>query len=599
MPAPRMISTTGSALTADEMSFAWRVFASFSVDMKRGWVKVIRRQDPVTGTIVEYHADKDIAYVTPGGATDYVMVAMPNPVPYRGVSIGVVTDASNVTKTYVMASDGTVLASEVQNSAGVNPTITQYTVGDTVWDGGSNVWMFQTAENPEATAFDHKLLFTVPEDCIYPTPPSVSTSHPPVFMLTHPGVQVPVATRNAWILDMQAGLTALNTRRKAWFKKNSDEFIAALKTGFALGTPGVTRAELKTGSLPASWDYLIKRDVDVAYNTYSADATVGQHTKMPIVMSITSAPDVVVSDTSANLTQAGTKVTRRTTTFAYTDVAGVAWSVAVDGTLTQIVTVHVNSVGTHVAISHRDTYLNWYDVDEAFGVGVFRYARQFIRDQAFTGIGQLFNGIIQNGDNADSTWSTSPSNPINRTGYIPAYPTYSSTLVGTAPDIFLQYHNTVKPVYVSDAAQASTVMNNSAMYGVTKVELTPVGLIANGVGTAAAGESVGIFSASEDGTQIEIYGTAVYNFNWQTGSLTFANWKPLHDVNGLEVASKTINLPQGVVWSSIGINCLATYRGLHWPDIIRAISVRNSSIPTAVNPEDRVLGALMDAVKAG
>lgn len=68
MPTPRMVSTTGAALSSDEEAFAQRVAASFALDMGRGGIKVVRQTDPATGAVVEYHTATDIAYVTPGGA---------------------------------------------------------------------------------------------------------------------------------------------------------------------------------------------------------------------------------------------------------------------------------------------------------------------------------------------------------------------------------------------------------------------------------------------------------------------------------------------------------------------------------------------------
>lgn len=67
MPALITYSTTGSSLSSDEIAFAQRVAASFSLDMGAGWIKTIRQVDPNTSAVVEYHADKNIAYVTPGG----------------------------------------------------------------------------------------------------------------------------------------------------------------------------------------------------------------------------------------------------------------------------------------------------------------------------------------------------------------------------------------------------------------------------------------------------------------------------------------------------------------------------------------------------
>ena len=132
------------------------------------------------------------------------------------------------------------------------------------------------------------------------------------------------------------------------------------------------------------------------------------------------------------------------------------------------------------------------------------------------------------------------------------------------------------------------------MHGVTEVRVTPMGLI-------ASGESLGIFpNSDEDGTQVEIFGTAVYAFNWQEGLLTFKSWKPLHDSSGNEVTSKTVVLPDAAVWSDSSVNCIVTYKGVHWPDVVKAIKDRDKDMSSGTFAyTDPTLKALIDAVKAG
>lgn len=175
---PKIISATGAAISADEIAAVQRVICTRS-GQKTG---IYRVTDQITGVVVEFHAYKDTAYVTPGGCTDYVTTSMPNPVPYRGVSIGVAQDTSGVTKTYVMASDGEVLASEVQTSVDVGGGYTKYDYDSAVtsdylhgqaWNGGDNLWMFEStiptnSVYPSAYRFNHKINFTVPEDCLFP-----------------------------------------------------------------------------------------------------------------------------------------------------------------------------------------------------------------------------------------------------------------------------------------------------------------------------------------------------------------------------------------------------------------------------------------------
>lgn len=676
MPAPVMYSTTGSALSSDEIAFAQRVAASFHTSMQQGWIKIVRQIDPATNAVVEYHSDKNIAYVTPGGATDYVGMMMPNPIPYRGVSIGVVDrgtpyvtyenasygqfgppfpytatyvfhnsagdvvdtatgntygrtdggysftnvlyDGTSVIgmlstfgfnehtgtegymgdrlpsetgkwmlmtgvhltggihpgysgtnryemvdvgyeailaadqaadtggrKTYVMTSNGEVLASEVQNTSWQSGSHTYY-VPNTIWTGEEAVDMYVDSVSGSP---DHQLTFTCPEDCIYPVPAS------------------PVE--------------AFNTRRQAWFKTNSDEFIAALKTGFAPGAEGVTRAELQTGEIPETWRFLIKRDVDARYDSYPRDVhniRVGRHTRRETQYSEAAFSDTVESDTSANLTQAGVKTTTREVTLAYdivVDGATVTREESFTGYLTQTVVRHNNSDGYQLALSRTDVYDNWYN-REATTLPTGSLSTMdapYLKDRTTSRLGAFLSGTIQTGYNADSTLGV-PGSPLTYATSVTPYPAASSALTTTVPDFLKTWHADAEITYAKDGAGASNTLNDSALYGVTEVHISPVGLIADGAGHATAGEPVGIFSADEDGTQVEIYGTAVYTFDWQEGSLTFKKWKPLLDADGNEVASEVVDLP--AAWIGNPINCVITYKGLHWPDVIAAIKVRDA-----------------------
>lgn len=492
-------------------------------------------------------------WLVAGGVTDFVGVAMPNPVPYRGVSIGVaqenlVSSAGGSTADYVtriLASDGTVLLHETHPYFQIfsgSPSVLFDYIGaiseyiSPAWNGAASMWFIHTRSeyNPQGgyAVLDHISAFDVPEDCIYPVP----TTTPPAYIGTD-GLSA------QWNADWATGVAAFNARRKAWFLKNSTEFIAALKGKFQPGADGVTRAELQTGSIPASWDFFVKSDTKNDYtNSALADGSyAGAHTKMPIIMTITSKADVVVSDTSAGLTQAGTMVTKRTTTFAYTDVDGKAWSVPIDGTLTQVAVQYLPNYDLTI----QSTYVNWYNPIFAFRTETF-FPHQFLNDDMVHGLGLIWTGVVQQGQYKDSSFNTrgstlyQPTSPLTYAGYVPTYPAYSNTLVGTAPDIFLQYHNTVIPTYVANTAQSSTVMNNSAMYHVKQVKLR---LFA----PAPGGASVGLFADPTDAdgaTQIAYYGEVTLSFDWTTGSITVSKWSPKQDANGND-APTIINLPNG------------------------------------------------------
>lgn len=612
MPAPIIYSTTGSALSSDEISFAYQVAASFSLPMGRGLPKIGRREDQLTGAVVEYHSDKNIAYVTPGGATDYVGVMMPNPVPYRGISLGLVPPGSSDGTLYVVTSDGVVLASETRvrdfdtgyARERYMTAYEDYNNWRDNWSGGPDIWMFEYVSFPPAVTFHHKLTFAVPEDCVEFGGGTQPISPP----LSYAGTDGLAAQ---WAADWAAGVSAFNARRTAWFKKNSDETIAALKTGFSPTAPGVIRAELKTGTLPERWADYIKSAVFSEYTRVSlADGSfAGRHTRMPVVLDVAYV-DTVVPDPTV------TYHFTRSATFEYIDSNGVTQTAVVVGTWLQTDTTYgaqTISQITYVDWFHDDTGAGDY-ISTGAGSNVFVGAEWHLSGIGFISkvapdfvgynnvpwagvrnrIAVLYSGAIQTGYISNSAYGVI-ANPLGI-----QYPAYSQSITGTAAPLYLQYHNAVLPQYVSDTAQSSTVMNNSAMYGVTEVSISPVGLIANGAGFSAAGTSLGMFSVDEDGTQVEIYGTAVYTFDWSTGSLTFKSWKPLRDVNGNEVAAKTVNLPAGSVWSDSSVNCIITYKGLHWKDVKEYVKLRDADAKSSTFlKSDPIWWALVQAVKAG
>jgi hypothetical protein len=503
-------------------------------------------------------------------------IPMPNPVPYRGVSVG---NGSTVSLGhpgvfYVIASDGEILASEPAVIGGTYYLDAVYTSvsysGNDVWSGGSNMLRYYGHYLTATVSFDHYLTFSVPEDCIYPEPlptypESVGITDPPYL--------------DAW----SAGVAAFNARRQAWLKKNSDEFIAALAGNFQPGAAGVTRPELQTGLLPASWDYKIKTGVQRSRKTYQ-----------PISMTA-SYVSTVTSDTSSNLTIAGTKITTRTTTFSYTDAQGIAQQLIITGTLTQVVTQHTLS-GSSIAISHQDTYFNWY------ATANLAKTMQFIQDGTTDGLGQLWNGVEQYGEYGDSTWST-PENPLAYAGYVPSYPMFSNSLVGTAASLYIQYHNTVLPKYHSETPitthDGRTAWNNSTLYGVKTIELRLFGPV------KTDGTDLGAFPDPTDAdgcTQIKYYGKATFAFDWATGTVTLKSWKskalldtsgnPILDGNGRPTYATTA-LPTGVSYHNnagtlefagmvdpsgvaqpniAAYNNTITLSGDFWPDVDAALT---------------------------
>ena len=541
------IARTQLGILKNLMSFQELKQLSRTVELSDGtriFVQSIFGQDTIridAPEIAPRRAGEEAAVISAvNRVAEYVGVMMPNPVPYRGLNTGEAI-TGGTTSTYIMTSDGVVLASEVQiRTPAGSYTHIQYSTmfGNPplgyekyAWSGGDSLWMFEGVLG--GWLFNHKLSFTVPEDCVYPAP------SPTPYLYSSFSSD---GNDAAWNADWAAGVAAFNARRKAWFLKNSNEFMAALKGKFQPGAAGVTRAELQTGALPASWDYQIK-------SQYGSRA--GRHTKMPIIMNVTYV-DTVLSDTSTGLSQAGTMVTQRAATFQYVDANGTNQTATVNGTLTQVIPVRSDT-----ATPHYNTYLNWYAVTTPVdGASLLRRPQryQFIQDLSITPLGLIFNGTeiapnVSGGfpNLADSTYGN-PTSAIDVLTTFPAggWPAYSNTLVGTAAPLYLQYHNTVLPQYVADTAQSSAVMNNSAMYHVKQIELCLFGPAPNDP-TTHLPTAIGIFPDPTDAdgaTNIAYYGEASFQFDWTTGAITMLGWSPRKDTNGND-APTIVPMPAG------------------------------------------------------
>lgn len=595
MRSPVVYSTTGSILSSEEISFAHHVAASFSMQTKPDYVRTVKRTDPVTGAIVLYSTVSNIAYVTPGGVTDYVGMLLPNPTSYRGVSIGVVDlGALGGLKTRVYASDGSILAEVSMGPSGGGSFYPgsplaegwQSATDKSPWNGSGDIWMFADAGETFSV-----LSFVVPDDCIYPEP--IPNIYPNWLYVHENGVSVlgTPSLETVFPAHIEAGIAAFQDRRKRWLKANSDSFLESLKI---------------TGYLPSAWELAVKRDVDKAYDVYPPAYTIGYKTSRSPTYSV-SFRDTVISDTSELLTQEGVMVTNRTATLQYPSVVnGVPTTkeLVVVGSLTQTVTRHNDQLGAQIGLSRLDVYIDWFNRDSSVlpeGVAS-SLSSPFIEDKTGAYIGAFLNGIVQLGYNTDSTLGL-PGDPLDYSSYTPPYPAARSSVTLDVPKFVKDWHDETKLIYDASGATADTLLNDSALHGVTEVRLTPVGLIADGAGVAAAGEAVGIFPNTtgpvEDGTRVEIYGTAVYGFDWAVGALTFKRWEPL-TANGVEVVSKAVDLPTEKKWSDSPLNCVVTYKNLHWPDVVSAIGDRDKDMESGTFAySDPVLYELIKAVKAG
>lgn len=305
---------------------------------------------------------------------------------------------------------------------------------------------------------------------------------------------------------------AASTRR-SYFIKNSDSVLEQYKLGtlpswVVLGVAGINK-----------YGY-ISRLVD------SVPMTVTMQTSVTTV---------------GNSTEVG-----QTWEFSYIDpTSGELMSLSGAGMSTRITTLHTSSSGLKF-LSATTTITN-------------------LIERTITGKLQERNGQMCYGKNMDSGAGI----PFFGSDvYTPSIPPTMDTLVDTELPFFTQWSKKNTCYYQQNAPLGNALLD-ATLYGVTTIELSPVGLIADGNGHAAAGDRLGMFSTGEDGTQVELYGTAVYSFDWQTGELTFKKWKPLKDAAGNEIQSKIVDLH--TAWSVEKINCLVGYvwenEDKLWPDV--------------------------------
>jgi len=503
-----------------------------------------------------------------------VFEAMPNPVPYRGVSIGTMQVAPGVSldqDTVAVASNGQVLGRMAQDPATGNPL-----AGTTAWNGAAFVEMFNRDFYTNAITSAERLTFAVPEDCIYPTSPwwkgIMQTS--PIGALYYNGVGHTdrnydwlcnyVVPQGFFILIPPVGeltllsgryspdtaafisqIDALNdavragtyvnpaiSRRKAWFKKNSDTVLA----------------QLKSGVLPDGWDYALKLNAPTSTNTY----------RDPVMTA-----DVSVVEETAILPDGGS-----VTVFHQT--------VKVDGG-TELHGTMTMTTERFDFLFRKIEYQDWYvgpAADPYWEYSPFRYSNEhpvFVEDVSHGPLGAIVNGVQQQGKYSDSTfykdatvgqpgWVLTVDGFIYASGYYVSalYPTFSNSLVVTTPQFVLDYRNSVKPKYA--VGSGNQTWNDSAMTDKMVVTLTPYAPLLDGA-------SLGMFHYVDPdmdrtlddaygATQIEIYGSARFVYNYATGAFTFLDWTD--DL-------RTIDLPAGI--GSPHGNCMVLYSNIYWPDL--------------------------------
>lgn len=506
--------------------------------------------------VIQYK--NDVATIVPLPVSQYVPMVLPNPIPYRGVSIGVVDKGDGFgTATYIVASNGEVLAREAQIVTIVRDPSTSilisYTTdsipvtayGDNYWGGSNYLWMMKQVlgtnmgSGPAVLTF-HKLNFSAPEDCVYPaasttgTPPSYPDNNDP----SNPPSQ---AVIDQWNADWLAAQTALKLRRKLWFKKNSDTVLGQLEAG--------------AYALPATWE-----------NSLKASARFSIHTYRTPHLTESVATELLIDDE-----EGGIRIYKRTATLSY--------EVIIDGEAQ----THVYEViGTFSRDTNNslttDSYDNWYEPYLGLSPGVpqglgdlNRISTQLYKlkfSEAWSGT------AITEGDfyYPDSTWAL-PGNPlIHQTPY-------SNTIVGTASQFILDYRVAVPLKYDKTGVLASTFWNDSALADGQLVSIILYGPVKDGEDLGLFGEPGGDGEGEIAAQATMVYGKATYSYS--EGMFTFVKWAyPTPANEGDEPGPVSIPLRPD------SNNTIVQYIGLQWPDVIAAARTANKALQPPVPPAE-------------
>ena len=548
----------------------------WSSDVQKALARAVRQPATRQGSeflfdcLIKYH--HGTAVILPVPTSQCVPLNLPNPIPYRGVSIGVVGEASTEPSTCVVTSSGEVLAREAQTfdaDGGISFCTPAYGEGGEVWNGDDYVYMFYKQWSPQQIRLDHKLSFDVPQDCIYPVTPT-PPDHPDINNTENPPSPATIAQWNA---DWAAGQDVLKRRRRNWFKQNHDSVLAQLAAG-------------EGSALPIAWDYVIK-----------CGAPVSTHTYRPIVASVAYA-DSTVSDTR-DANDSGTVVVQRVTTVNYripvvqsdgTSVIEQREEV-ITGTQTQRWQRHTtDGIGAPTPLSEHITLENWYE-PTAFNTAGHAAEmplmfHQLVNDKKTVSRGtKLFwSGEVeyQSFFRPDSSFGAPAYTVGFDDAYTPPIPAYLNTLRATAPEFVLTYRQDAPIKYDATGALASTDWNDSALQDGQSVNIIVFGP-----------QDKGMFGEWNEGdTSAEVFGTATYQYD--AGYFTLSGWTPADTTSGQNlvpvISAPTSNAPTS--------NAIVKYNGLVWADVIAGAKADNAKLRAPTTPAQQFTAAILAAAKA-
>lgn len=489
-----------------------------------------------------------------------------------------VAAAGSTEQFYICASDGEILG-------GPSPTVT-YTEGSGIdavyhteyyyWVSG-NPWCvpayhLRTFANgaPATYEFQQIVPTTTPEDVVAPF---LTAGDLP------PGFPEPAVTQ-AWVDARDEAIT----RRKAWFLKNSADTITALRGGT---------------DLPHSWDYAVK-----------AAAPYSEHVFRQYPMTARYTDAILSSDGQGN------EVHQRVVSLMYerlVDGEPVVEQTEITGTVRREVRRHYHPVtGVLYGTSRTESYSLWYvppyDIGPTLNDIEKRMPHDFLTDASAyypapsgiaKGMGMFWSGDMSSifgwsfyfpdsefiGEGVNSQFIAPAWFTTN-----PPVPAYVNTLRAEAPEFVLGFHKNSRPVYRKNdsATSESRAWLSSALVPGMTVEIIPI--------ASVAGEAVlGMFPASVDTmvttvTHVEVYGSAVYDYAYDTGVFMFREWKPLPN----SIGSLRIAIPEGVTLAG---NALAIYGGIKWDDVKEDARAQRKALADPNDPaHDPLMKAVLDAL---
>lgn len=498
------------------------------------------RQEAVNTTT--YYQYVSLGTVYNGTYTSYQYHPPENNVVQTSIAVHpMYLQAAGVAATYnvpkriqVVDSNGGTVASYDVAVDGAN----EYPYTSAAWNGADFLSVFRK-EGTDVFYVGRTPRFGVSNDCVYD-----HDARPP----TYPGTD---GNSAQWEADWAEAEVQFKARAVMWNQEKSNEVLESMKqTAYVL---------------PVSWDRIIKQEAPDSEHTYG------------VLRMEASYEDEVESDTSANLTVAGVKTTKRTAQLQYT-TAGATPEIRIytlEGRLTQEVTAHADQYGTFIVNSIKDVYENWYDPQGPQAVRSTLYFA-FTNDADGENYGAVLNGYIQHGQNATSMFGA-VENPMTYDSLIPPYPQAVSTLEMVLSEFVVQYFAEQKVRYKKGAGD-STWLSSSLM---STNLVTVVPLEKSGPDNTRSL----FFDGSPESIRVRI--ALSLRFDNTTGSVVSLSCRELSNpiVVGLSEEAE------------LESNALIIYGGIKWDDVKEDARAQRKALADPDDPaHDPLMKAVLDAL---